>query len=96
MVVTLQVYDEVLQTGLLVISDNRLNIQFSRSHLLKTVCQYIQTVTIMDRFHETYASVTTIDIHIRGLIFLTLDKSGVGEAYHILTIVETRMRFSCV
>ena len=61
MVVTLQVYDEVLQTGLLVISDNRLNIQLSRSHLLKTVCQYIQTVTIMDRFLKTYAAATDED-----------------------------------
>jgi len=42
-------------------SDDFSRIQISRSHLLETICQYIQAVTHVNSLNETNASIAAIN-----------------------------------
>ena len=97
MVVTLQVHD-ILRVDLSfrVCIDDISYVQLSRIHILELIYQDKQAVACVNSLHETYASVTAINIHIRSLQFVILDHSGIAKAYQILTIMETSMGLSSV
>ena len=89
MVVASQVYNICLvDLSFLISFDNCLNIQLFRFHVSEIIHQDEQTVACVDSLYETNASITTVNIHIRSLVFLAFNKGRVTETYQILTVVE--------
>ena len=61
MFITCQVHNEMFNFCFFIVSDDFSRIQISRSHLLETICQYIQAVTHVNSLNETNASIAAIN-----------------------------------